>query len=156
MFPLQIRGLETGKVWDMVQTLSSQEGRQNIHPLMQKVTKKGFVLNGYNLLLTTNQLILIVDYALCLDFCTLESVWQEKVTYGENQTLRADQIGIIWYLLRPSVLPLPLSLPLSAPMNLALVQMHYNKRISTLYYQHSLFCTLSVMLICTPMNIIFK
>lgn len=33
------RNKETEKVWDIVQTLNSHEGRQNIHPLMQKVTK---------------------------------------------------------------------------------------------------------------------
>ena len=50
-FTFKLRGLEKEKVWDMAQTLNSQEGRQNIHPLMQRVTKRGFVLDGNNLLL---------------------------------------------------------------------------------------------------------
>lgn len=129
MFHLQIRGLETEKVWDIVQTLNSHEGRQNIHPLTQKVTKRGFVLNGHNLLLTTNQLILIVP-SLCerqnarwqkrhkdknyVDFSSLESIWQGKVTYRENKILRPDLTCVVQYLLNQSILPFPPSLPLSS------------------------------------------
>lgn len=56
------KGLRTEKVWDRHGSDTVQSRRLTEHPLKQRVTKRVLILDGHNLLLITNLLILIVHY----------------------------------------------------------------------------------------------